>query len=193
MENKNITEQESLIIIQNMMNKTKEQLFDNSTLFLLWGFASLICAITQYILIKMQVLHSEAVWIAMPIIAVIHIYIIVKKRKEIKIETYNGNALSALWSAIGLAFVCIAFIAPINHIQNTLLPIIILLYAIGTFVTGKIIDFKPLIIGGFICFGLAVAIGFVHDENQLLVLVAAILAAYIIPGILLRNAFKNQN
>ena len=85
MEEKNITEQESLVIIQQMMNKTKEQLFDNSNLFLLWGFAAFICTVTQYILIKINIQNSEAVWIAMPIIAVIHIYIVVKKKKEMKI------------------------------------------------------------------------------------------------------------
>ncbi|MFN8283643.1 MAG: hypothetical protein U0U67_10540 [Chitinophagales bacterium] len=189
MEEKNITEQESLAIIQNMMNKTKAQLFDNSALFLLWGFAALICTVTQYILIKTHVQDSEAVWIAMPIIAIIHIYIVVKKRKEIKLQTYNGNAISALWTAIGCAFICIVFFA---SQKINILPTIILLYAIGTFVTGKIIDFRPLVIGGLICFILAIVISFIKDENQLLIMAAAILISYIIPGFLLKNEFKNQ-
>ncbi len=189
MEEKIITEQESLTIIQNMMNKTKEQLFDNSTLFLLWGFAAFICTVTQYILLKTNVQDSEAVWIAMPIIAVIHIYIVVKKKKEIKVQTYNGNAISALWTAIGFAFVCIVFF---GSQKINILPMIILLYAIGTFVSGKIIDFKPLIIGGSICFLLSIAIAFIKDENQLLIMAAAILISYIIPGFLLKKEFKNQ-
>ena len=59
MEEKNITEQESLAIIQEMMNRTKEQLFDSSNLFLLWGIAAFICTITQYFLIKANVQDSE--------------------------------------------------------------------------------------------------------------------------------------
>ncbi|HUM52203.1 MAG TPA: hypothetical protein PK431_10325 [Chitinophagales bacterium] len=189
MEEKNITEQESLTIIQNMMNKTKEQLFDNSNLFLLWGFAAFICTVAQYILIKINVQNSEAIWIAMPIIAIIHIYIVIKQRSKMKVETYNGNAISALWTAIGFAFVCMVFFA---SQKINILPMIILLYAIGTFVSGKIIDFKPLIIGGSICFLLSIAIAFIKDENQLLIMAAAILISYIIPGFLLKKEFKNQ-
>ena len=189
MEEKNITEQESLVIIQQMMNKTKEQLFDNSNLFLLWGFAAFICTVTQYILIKINIQNSEAVWIAMPIIAVIHIYIVIKQRSKIKVQTYNGNAISALWTAIGFAFISIVFFA---SQKINILPTIILLYAIGTFVTGKIIDFKPLVIGGSICFLLSIVIAFIKDENQLLIMAAAILISYIIPGFLLKKEYKNQ-
>jgi len=189
MEEKNITEQESLVIIQQMMNKTKEQLFDNSNLFLLWGFAAFICTVTQYILIKINIQNSEAVWIAMPIIAVIHIYIVIKQRSKIKVQTYNGNAISALWTAIGFAFISIVFFA---SQKINILPTIILLYAIGTFVTGKIIDFKPLVIGGSICFLLSIVIAFIKDENQLLIMATAILISYIIPGFLLKKEYKNQ-
>ena len=189
MEEKNITEQESLVIIQQMMNKTKEQLFDNSNLFLLWGFAAFICTVTQYILIKINIQNSEAVWIAMPIIAVIHIYIVIKQRSKIKVQTYNGNAISALWTAIGFAFISIVFFA---SQKINILPTIILLYAIGTFVTGKIIDFKPLVIGGSICFLLSIVIAFIKDENHLLIMAAAILISYIIPGFLLKKEYKNQ-
>ena len=189
MEEKNITEQESLVIIQQMMNKTKEQLFDNSNLFLLWGFAAFICTVTQYFLIKTNIQNSEAVWIAMPIIAVIHIYIVIKQRSKIKVQTYNGNAISALWTAIGFAFISIVFFA---SQKINILPTIILLYAIGTFVTGKIIDFKPLVIGGSICFLLSIVIAFIKDENHLLIMAAAILISYIIPGFLLKKEYKNQ-
>ena len=72
------------------------------------------------------------------------------------------------------------------------MPTIILLYAIGTFVTGKIIDFKPLVIGGSICFLLSIVIAFIKDENQLLIIATAILISYIIPGFLLKKEYKNQ-
>ena len=190
MEEKNITEQESLVIIQEMMNRTKEQLFDSSNLFLLWGIAAFICTITQYFLIKANVQDSEVVWIAMPIIAIIHIYVVVKESKKIKIITYDGNAIGALWTAIGFSFCCIPFIA--STAKANIIPFIILLYGIGTYVTGKIINFKPLIIGGISCFVLAICITFINNENRLLILAFALLVSYIIPGILLKRQFSKQ-
>jgi uncharacterized membrane protein len=68
----------------------------------------------------------------------------------------------------------------------------ILLYAIGTLVTGNLIRFKPLIIGGLINFVLAVvSIRFGYD-NQLLVGALAILISYIIPGHLLRARLQKN-
>jgi cobalamin biosynthesis protein CobD/CbiB len=79
MEEKNITQQESLAIIQQMIDKTKQKLNDNSKFFFLWGFAVFICAITQYVMLKMLLLNTQKVWIAMPIIAIIHIILAIKR------------------------------------------------------------------------------------------------------------------
>ena len=68
----------------------------------------------------------------------------------------------------------------------------ILLYAIGTFVTGKLIRFRPLVIGGVINFVLAsVSVRFSYDY-QLLIGSLAILVSYIIPGHLLRMRYQQQ-
>ncbi|HRB68199.1 MAG TPA: hypothetical protein PLO32_10445, partial [Chitinophagales bacterium] len=66
------------------------------------------------------------------------------------------------------------------------------IYAIGTFVTGRIIQFKPLIIGGLICFGLSVLINFIDGAEQLLVLALSVVVSYLIPGFILRNEYHQQ-
>ena len=68
----------------------------------------------------------------------------------------------------------------------------ILLYAIGTFVTGKLIKFKPLIIGGSINFVLAIVCSRLPFDYQLLLGAAAILISYIIPGHLLRKQYQHH-
>jgi hypothetical protein len=95
-----------------------------------------------------------------------------------------------LWTAIGFSFCCIPFIA--STAKANIIPFIILLYGIGTYVTGKIINFKPLIIGGISCFVLAICITFINNENRLLILAFALLVSYIIPGILLKRQFSKQ-
>jgi uncharacterized membrane protein YhaH (DUF805 family) len=66
--------------------------------------------------------------------------------------------------------------------------LIIALYGLGTFVSGGILKFKPLIIGGMCCWIIALCIFFIPDEYSLLLVAGSIIIAYLIPGYLLRNA-----
>lgn len=190
MEEKNITEQESLAIIQSMIDKTKQQLADRSKFFFLWGFAVLVCAIAQYIMLKMLLLNTQKVWIAMPIIAIIHILIAVKDQKSKPVKTHNDIALQSLWTALGISFFILAFLS--FRISIEMFPLVILFYGIGTFVTGKIIQFKPLIFGGISCFILSIVITYIDGAERLLIVALSVILAYIIPAILLKREFNNQ-
>lgn len=190
MEEKNINEQESLVIIQAMINKTKQQINDNSKFYFLWGFAVLICSVTQYIMLKNLMLDTQKVWIAMPIIAIIHILIAIKEQKTKKMQTYNETAIQSLWIALGIGFFILTILS--FKISFDMLPFLILFYGIGTFVTGRIAQFKPLIYGGLSCFVLSIIIVFIDGPEQLLILALSVIVSYIIPGILLKKEFKNQ-
>jgi hypothetical protein len=72
-------------------------------------------------------------------------------------------------------------------------PSVLVLYGIPTFLSGIILKFKPLTVGGFICWLLAVVAMFASYEYQLLVLALAVGCAWIIPGYLLRSKFKKEN
>jgi hypothetical protein len=54
-------------------------------------------------------------------------------------------------------------------------------------------QFKPLKIGGIVCWMLAVISTFISPEYGLLLLAAAMVAAWIVPGYLLRKKYNQQN
>ena len=66
-------------------------------------------------------------------------------------------------------------------------PFFILFYGLGTFVSGRVLKFRPLVIGGIFNWALAIISVYVHFDYQLLIAAAAILTSYIIPGYLLRS------
>ena len=190
MEEKNITEQESLAIIQQMIATSKRQLIDSSKYFLLWGIAVFVCAVAQYVMLKLYLLHTQYVWFAMPIIAIIHILIAMKQEKAQPVKTHNSIAMQGLWVSLGISFFIVAYLS--GKTSFNCLPIMILLYGVGTFTTGKIIEFKPLIVGGITCFILSVGITFIDGAEQLLIVALAVLVSYIIPAVLLKKEFNNQ-
>ena len=190
MKEQSITEQESIAIIQSMIAKTKEEMVDRSIFLNLWGIAVSLCAIVQYILLKMLFTNTQMVWLAMPIVAIIHIIIAIKFANKERHQSLNSFAINSLWIALGIAIGVIVFLSFYNSFN--LFSFLILIYAIGTFVTGRIIQFKPLIIGGLICFGLSVLINFIDGAEQLLVLALSVVVSYLIPGFILRNEYHQQ-
>ena len=70
-------------------------------------------------------------------------------------------------------------------------PFFIMLYGLGTFVSGSIIQFRPLVIGGIIAWALAIGSVYAEYDYQMLFGAAAILISYIIPAYMLR--FKNKH
>jgi len=77
--------------------------------------------------------------------------------------------------------------------QLSCYPIVILMYAIATFITGGIIRFTPLIICGALSFPISVFAFFVTFENQIILLALSVLVSYIIPGHWMQIKFKQQS
>jgi len=72
-------------------------------------------------------------------------------------------------------------------------PFYIVLYGIGTFATGRVLQFKLFLWGGLASFALAAtAIWFTFDY-QALFAAAAIFISYIVPGHLLRIKNKRKD
>jgi hypothetical protein len=190
MEEKNINEEESLIIIQQMINKSKQRLTDGSKYFMLWGFAVFACAIIQYFLLKNSFEHTQRIWLAMPILAILQLFLSLQDRKKEKVVSYNTQAIGSVWIALGISFFILAFLS--SRISFSMFPFLILFYGIGTFITGRIIQFKPLVLGGIANFILCILITYVDGPEQLLVLALSVLVSYIIPGFLLKRDFNQQ-
>ena len=191
---KEFTPQESLLLIQSMIDKTKNKFSDSSFYFLFWGWLVFAACICQFILkVYFNYPYHYAVWWTMPIAGVITgIYGSRQARKE-KVKTFVDEAADYLWIAIACSFVVLVIVnsASVASWENAF-TYYILLYAIGTFVTGKLIKFKPLIIGGSINFVLAIVCSRLSFDYQLLLGAAAILISYIIPGHLLRKQYQHH-
>ncbi len=67
-------------------------------------------------------------------------------------------------------------------------PVIILLAAVPTFLTGVILKFKPLYFGGMVFWILGVVLFFVSREDQFLIAAVAIALGYLVPGYMLKRS-----
>lgn len=189
MEEKDISPEESLDIIKTMINKTQRQFNDDSFYYMMWGWLVFVASITHFVLIQLDVQQAYYVWISMPVGGIVSALYGMNSNKKEKIKTHLNTSMSYLWCAMVVSMMLIIFMG-VRLEQNTY-PILILIYGIGTFVSGGLLSFRPLIIGGAICFVLSISSFFVVFEYQLLFIATAMLVSYIIPGHLLKAKFKS--
>lgn len=184
--------EESLRVISTMIERTRHTVGDSSHYFLLWGWAVFIGSLLQYYLkVIAEYPHHYYAWLITPVALLVHILFLLRDKRRVRVKTFIGEASEYLWTAIGFSFLVFAFIFAKIGWQYCY-PFYILLYAVGTFVSGRLIRFTPLVAGSIICFPLAAFTATAGENQQILLLAAAILVSYIIPGHLLQIQYKSQ-
>ena len=188
----NLSPLQSLQLIQSMIEKTRANLSDNRFYFLLWGWIVFAAVIGQFVLkVIVAYRHHYIVWLLVLAGVVVTIVHGRRQGRNAGVRTYVGESMRILWTGMGISFFVLSFIISTSK-QGWVYsyPFFILLYGLGTFVSGRLLQFRPLVVGGIINWVLACAACFFHFDFQLLFAAAAILTSYIIPGYLLTSNKK---
>jgi len=183
---KMMTGEESLRIITEMINKTKVDISQGSFHLLFWGWLLTFCSLSDWLLAKFTSYeHPYYVWfLVIPGAFVSMIYGFVNGRKE-KVHTY-ANMLY-MWTWIGFFIAAtVLFIVQAKSMESVT-PYILLLAGFPTFLSGFIIRFRPLIIGGIFFWIIALLVHFAGPSIAPLGTPAAMLTGYLIPGYMLKN------
>lgn len=180
-----LTPEQSLTLITRMINQAKVNVKHNSFYFLVWGWTIMICNLGIFVMI--QFLHiRQPFWIwflTVPAAIVSGLY----GRKHAQEETTTHLDSINKWLWIGFGVICFTVVMFGSRINYQINGVIITMCAVPTFVSGIILRFRPLLIGG-ICFWLSGIVIFLLPVTwQFLVAAAAIAGGYLIPGYLLRS------
>jgi len=184
-----MTEKESIQIIQEMIATSKGKIKENSFFYLLWGWLVLVASLGNYLLIR---IGFENPWLPWPILmgiggiaSAIKGYRLGKRSQVI---TVIDKAIMYLWwGFLVLMFIVLAMTAYQKINWTSTYPLIISLYGLGTFVSGGILKFKPLILGGIAAWIISIIAFFVAPINVLLLTALSIVVAYLIPGYMLKS------
>lgn len=194
MKEENFSPEQSLIVIQSMIEKAKQNLQDNSFYFLLWGWLVFITAILNFLLMKFTDLrHPHLVWNILWIGVIASIVNGIRQGKKEKVKTYIGDTMKYFGISLGIIYCGLSFIFGYLDLWKFSYPIYILVYAVACFFMGSIMQFGVLKWAGLACLFIMVASVFVDYEWQLLLMSLAVFISYIIPGHILSARYKNQN
>ena|SRR6218665_240525 len=183
-EEKQLTQEESLRIIHEMISAAKNEVKADAFIFLLWGWLVFVASLAQFILVMAHVQWNSLPWMLMPVGGVITVVYSMRKARKDKTKTNVTESLKYTWIAFTAAMLIIMFFNDMSFLQ--VLPCIMVLYGMGLFLSGGALQFRPLLYGGIFCWLCAIAGFEVQNVYQLLILATAVMGGYIIPGYLLK-------
>ena len=194
MQPESFSPKDSLLLIDRMINQAKNRFNENGFLYLLWGWVIFTGSIFHFVAIKLSLFkHPEWVWVITWGAVIFQIIYLVNLKKKEKVRTYSDGIIDAIWICFGICMFVLSFIMWRFNLWIYMYPLIMLVYGIPTFLSGFVMRFTPLKLGGIACWLLAIASTFVTPVYYLIFIAVAVLIAWIIPGYLLRKKFKNQN
>ena len=193
---KQMTPEESLNLIGEVILNTRKNLKADSFFFLLWGWFIIVASLIEAIILwnagrmndwKNVGLMSTINWCGLVFVGlVIQGFYIRKHYVKRGYKTFFEKVISYLWIISSVVIFLMLYLSFARH--ETPEPYILAVISIPTVTTGIMTRFKPLIIGGilFILFAV-IAVNVPTDYLRGIVEVVAFIAGYLVPGYLLRK------
>lgn len=207
MEDRKLTEKESLEIITSMIARTTERYIGNANILLMWGYLVVLTTIAVWILL--DVTHNNAwnwLWFAIPVVGFTAGSVMKKNHRGRKtVKTYSDRVTSKLWTIVGVSEIVVAILcllmqcfADVNC-WSAMLVYSLLVVPCAEIAQGILLRENSLFFGGLV--GLTVGVitlclivgGIVLYANWYLpIFIIAFVAMMIIPGHILNYKAKNQ-
>ena len=184
---KRLSEQDSLKIIQQMIQTTKQEQKGDGKGWILWGWLLFAASVLTYLNLKTQWFSNYFFWnvfgIASLLLLLFSIIRTLFFKKTSKVKTYTAELFHKL--NIGFFISLLLIIMAINRGVSPVLGFSLLLglYGFWILIYGAGLNFKPSIIGAYITWSFAFAGLFVETFDWTMIFHAmAVLLGYIIPG-----------
>ena len=194
MEDKKISEKESLELISLMIQKTQRKMEKGmGTPMLIWGGATILTTLIVWIVIHMTSnYHTHYLWFLIPVIGGIGTWLTQKPSKGVR--TYIDKTIAYIWLVLGTTGFIISTLAILNLFGHLpILFIIVTLMGMGAILTGLVAEFRPFIIGGILGTALGITLNIVRTfDAQMLIFVTAFIIMMIIPGFILNHRAKKH-
>lgn len=196
MEEKNLSQQESLLLIQQMIQTAKKEQKDDGMGWILWGWMLFIASLLTIANLHFRWFNNYFFWNLFGIATIIiFIYetisaLFLKKREQVK--TYTKDLFKKLNAGffISLLFIILAINTGVQPTKG--FALLIGLYAFWILIYGSALSFRPSVIGAYITWGFGIVALFVKTFEWVMVMHAlAVLFGYIIPGHIAHKEFKN--
>ncbi len=190
MEEKPLSEKESLQLIAGMISQARNYYYESGLGALLWGFTNLVCFMLAWMDVSVKGFHMPFnPFYLMIITFILQFYFNRREKKYQNAITYKDEAHKYIWLAFGISVFILTIAGGYANIGYVVLPLLLLLFGIPTFISGCVNKFPPFIIGAIVCWILCIVSFFYKSYNTYLFVALGAGVSWIIPGFILRARF----
>ncbi|MCF0235402.1 MAG: hypothetical protein HUK09_01560 [Bacteroidaceae bacterium] len=204
----NLSQQESLQIITDMIQQSKRRYqLEDGTTFLIWGYTSVAVGLLAWaLLVWTSSPWFNLIWFAIPVLGTILMRVLLSKPEAPYARSYVDNILSNVWRFAGLLAGAMSIVCAIFHylghpqVWSTMLIYGLVVIGIGHVVSGIVIRERSLVVGGTICTLVGIVVlsiliaGLPLRAHLLFPLYClAFVATAIVPGHIIRAKAQQQN
>jgi hypothetical protein len=219
MEEKNISEQESLRLIQEMIGKAKSHFHEGGTSSILWGTVIGTCGLVSFAEQQWDFSIGFDIWLLTLAAIIPGVWFNIRESKKRMVKTHQEVATNIVWNVFGISIVCLVLYANIvpsvserlfasdniellsknmltgelKHYRPgtlSLSSIFLIIYAFPTLATGWITKFKPMTIGAIVCYCFFIASLFTSFKYDMLLSGLAGIGNWLIPGLILNRRYR---
>ena len=183
--------QESLKLINEMIGKAKQSYVSKGIASIVWGVLIVVCSMLTWAQVQFKFDLGFDVWLLVFLAVIPQIFFSIKEKQQKAFVAHDEVTMRYLWTTFGICIFILSFYSHKVHGNNTA-SLFMMMYGIPTFITGGIFKFKPMILGGVICFGLSVGSLYTPLATDMLFMAGCGLFAWLIPGIILWNKYKKK-
>lgn len=191
MEEKELSYEESLKLINNMIGKAKKSYVTKGIAAIVWGALIVICSLVTWAEIQFKSDIGFDVFILLILAIVPQVYFSAKEKRSKKFVSFEEGTAGYVWMAFGIAIFITSFYNS-KYGTSESSTLIMILYGIPTFITGGMVKFRPMIIGGIICWALSIVSVYTPVKIDMLLMACCGLFAWLIPGIILWNRYQKS-
>jgi len=188
-----MTEQESLKLINEMIGKAKRSYITTGAASIVWGILIVVCSLLTWYQMYTKTDFGFDVWLLVFLALIPQIYFSIAEKKKKNFVSHDEKTMTVVWTTFAICIFILSFYnSKFGDDNGKATALFMMLYGIPTFITGGIFNFKPMILGGIICWALAVASMYTDMATGMLFMAACGLVAWLVPGIILWNRYKKQ-
>lgn len=217
-EEKQLTHQESLALITEMLQNAKGHFHSSGVSAILWGSVVGLAGILSFLQGLLHFSIGFDIWLLVLAAIIPQIIISIRESRNRKVLTYEEKWLDAVWMIYGFSvFALLLYINIVPSVSVGLLAgegktlmikdnatnsieafrpfvfsqssLYLLLYAIPTLSTGVACKFRPMLIGGILCYVFFIASLFTPSLYDLLMNGLAGIFSWLIPGLIMRRKY----
>ena len=172
--------------IASVINNTRENLKPLSINFIFWGCLVIVMSLFNYAfpsLIASTQYGDVLFWTVLPLIGMIlTIYYNIKYRNKTGYETYLNRVIKIIWGVFILSWI---YIIALSFTIKSFHPVPPILFLLGMMliITGLIIKFKPITLGGIFLTIFTFYLNFNPGINLLLVNIIGVSLGMLVPGL----------